>query len=136
MGPLGHVLQDMAAGGDMAAAGGDMAAAAAAGGDMAAMTEAMMPAMTMSFLLPGIGLGLLKGMLLGNTISTSIFFISVYLQPSCSETAIEATATATATSSSEATVRPRLSTEVTSSRSTDTATRRRNENISSKLAAC
>ena len=67
MGPLGHVLQDMAAGGDMAAAGGDMAAAAAAGGDMAAMTEAMMPAMTMSFLLPGIGLGLLKGMLLGNT---------------------------------------------------------------------
>lgn len=65
MGPLGHVLQDMAAGGDMAAAGGDMAAAAAAGGDMAAMTEAMMPAMTMSFLLPGIGLGLLKGMLLG-----------------------------------------------------------------------
>ena len=64
VGSIGHVLQDMAeAGGEMAAAGGEMAAA---GGDMTMMMEAMTPAMTMSFLLPGIGLGLLKGMLLGN----------------------------------------------------------------------
>ena len=66
MAPVVNLLQDMAdAGGDMAdmaAAGGDMAAA---GGDMTMMMEAMTPAMTMSFLLPGIGLGLLKGMLLG-----------------------------------------------------------------------
>ena len=53
----------------MAEAGGDMMAAAGGATDMAMtgadMADAMAPAMTMSFLLPGIGLGLLKGMLLG-----------------------------------------------------------------------
>ena len=68
VGPLGHVLQDMAdAGGDMAA-GMDMADMAAGGADAGAMMAAMTPAMTMSFLLPGIGLGLLKGMLFGKMI--------------------------------------------------------------------
>ena len=54
--------------GDMAAAG-EMAGAAAEGAmDTATAMEAMAaPAMTMSFLLPGIGLGLLKGILLGNS---------------------------------------------------------------------
>ena len=65
------------AGGDMAAAGGDMAAA---GGDMSMMMEAMTPAMTMSFLLPGIGLGLLKGMLLGkNHFSKITISLFIYL---------------------------------------------------------
>merc|ERR1719443_303217 len=36
---------------------------AGGGMEMGAMMEAMTPAMTMSFLLPGIGLGILKGML-------------------------------------------------------------------------
>ena len=68
VGPLGHVLQDMAdAGGDMAA-GMDMADMATGGADTGAMMAAMTPAMTMSFLLPGIGLGLLKGMLFGKII--------------------------------------------------------------------
>ena len=35
------------------------------GADAGAMMAAMTPAMSMSFLLPGIGLGLLKGMLFG-----------------------------------------------------------------------
>ena len=54
--------------GDMAAAG-EMAGAAAEGAmDTATAMEAMAaPAMTMSFLLPGIGLGLLKGILLGKS---------------------------------------------------------------------
>ena len=64
-----HVLQDMAdAGGDMAAGmemGGDMAAA---GADAGAMMAAMTPAMSMSFLLPGIGLGLIKGLLFGKVL--------------------------------------------------------------------
>ena len=59
LGPLGSVLQDM---GEMAEMAGGAAEMATSGSDMAA---AMAPAMTMSFLLPGIGLGLLKGMLLG-----------------------------------------------------------------------
>jgi len=59
--PIVNVLQDMAeAGGDMA----DMAAAGDAAAEMTATMEAMTPAMTMSFLLPGIGLGLLKGLLI------------------------------------------------------------------------
>ena len=66
LGPLGSVLQDM---GEMAEAGGDMMAAAGGATEMATtgsdMAAAMAPAMTMSFLLPGIGLGLIKGMLLG-----------------------------------------------------------------------
>ena len=68
LGPLGSVLQDMEGMGDMAAAG-EMAGAAAEGAmDTATAMEAMAaPAMTMSFLLPGIGLGLLKGILLGNS---------------------------------------------------------------------
>ena len=58
----------------MAEAGGEMAAdGAAAAGAAAGATDAMMPMMSMmpapsmmtSFLLPGIGLGLLKGMLIG-----------------------------------------------------------------------
>ena len=71
VGPLGHVLQDMAdAGGDMAA-GMEMAGEGAAGMDMMA---AMTPAMSMSFLLPGIGLGLLKGMLFGKKSSVKTTF--------------------------------------------------------------
>ena len=66
LGPLGSVLQDM---GEMADAGGDMMEMAGGATDMAMtgsdMAAAMAPAMTMSFLLPGIGLGLIKGMLLG-----------------------------------------------------------------------
>ena len=66
LGPLGSVLQDMGEameGMDGMAAAGDMAAGAM---ETAETMEAMAaPAMTMSFLLPGIGLGLLKGMLLG-----------------------------------------------------------------------
>ena len=60
LGPLGSVLQ---AAEEMP----EMMEMAAAGGDMMGMTEMvdMAPAMTMSFLLPGIGLGLIKGMLLG-----------------------------------------------------------------------
>ena len=68
VGSLGNVLQDM---GDMADAGGDMAAGmdmAAGGADAGAMMGMMAPAMSMSFLLPGIGLGLLKGMLFGKII--------------------------------------------------------------------
>ena len=53
----------------MADAGGDMMEMAGGATDMAMtgsdMAAAMAPAMTMSFLLPGIGLGLIKGMLLG-----------------------------------------------------------------------
>ena len=74
VGPLGHVLQDMAdAGGDMAAGMemADMAGGGAAGMDMMA---AMTPAMSMSFLLPGIGLGLLKGMLFGKKSSVKNYF--------------------------------------------------------------
>ena len=63
----------------MAEAGAEMEAAgemAAAGGDMAAMMEAMTPAMTMSFLLPGVGLGLLKGLLFGE----DLFWIPIFFK--------------------------------------------------------
>ena len=59
LGPLGNVLQDMPM------EGGEMMEMAGGGMEMGAMMEAMTPAMTMSFLLPGIGLGILKGMLFG-----------------------------------------------------------------------
>ena len=73
LGPLGNVLQDMAdAGGDMAA-GMEMADMAAGGADAGAMMAAMTPAMSMSFLLPGIGLGLLKGMLFGKDLFEATF---------------------------------------------------------------
>ena len=73
LGPLGNVLQDMAdAGGDMAA-GMEMADMAAGGADAGAMMAAMTPAMSMSFLLPGIGLGLLKGMLFGKNLFEATF---------------------------------------------------------------
>ena len=62
---------DMAAGMEMA----DMAGGGAAGMDMMA---AMTPAMSMSFLLPGIGLGLLKGMLFGKKSSVKTTFHSTY----------------------------------------------------------
>ena len=60
LGPLGSILQDMPEMPEMPEMPG-----AETMMPMEGMATAMAPAMTMSFLLPGIGLGLLKGMLLG-----------------------------------------------------------------------
>ena len=80
LGPLGSVLQDME---EMAEMGGDMMEMAGGATDMAMtgsdMAEAMAPAMTMSFLLPGIGLGLIKGMLLGTVLCYKIGCYCYYL---------------------------------------------------------
>ena len=80
LGPLGSVLQEME---EMAGGATDMMEMAGGATDMAMtgsdMAEAMAPAMTMSFLLPGIGLGLIKGMLLGRVPCYYMYCYCYYL---------------------------------------------------------
>ena len=76
LGPLGSVLQEGMEAGAMAAEAGEamMPMDAAAMMPMMPMMN-MMPMMT-SFILPGVGLGLLKGIILGKT----LLILSYYLR--------------------------------------------------------